>query len=95
MNDNDATANWSALHGWCAAKLRSTSLHSSWTAPSHEENAWTCCTNAAAAFSWNPDRAARWRAWCRDFADIDARSVDDFRTLDGVISWLSKHAQQT
>jgi [acyl-carrier-protein] S-malonyltransferase len=29
------------------------------------------------------------------FADSDARSVDDFRTLDGVASWLSKHAQQT
>ncbi|MCG6933299.1 MAG: acyltransferase domain-containing protein [Gallionella sp.] len=29
------------------------------------------------------------------FEDIDARSVDDFRTLDGVSSWLAKHAQQT
>ena len=25
------------------------------------------------------------------FADVDARSVDDFRSLDGVCSWLSKH----
>jgi [acyl-carrier-protein] S-malonyltransferase len=29
------------------------------------------------------------------FAGNDARSVDDFRTLKGVSSWLSKHAQQT
>jgi [acyl-carrier-protein] S-malonyltransferase len=27
------------------------------------------------------------------FDDVDARSVDDFRSLDGVSSWLSKHAQ--
>jgi hypothetical protein len=27
------------------------------------------------------------------FADIDARSVDDFRSLDGVASWLSRHAR--
>lgn len=26
------------------------------------------------------------------FADVDARSVDDFRSLDGVSSWLSRHA---
>jgi len=26
------------------------------------------------------------------FADVDARSVDDFRSLDGVTSWLSRHA---
>ncbi len=26
------------------------------------------------------------------FGDVDARSVDDFRTLEGVSSWLSKHA---
>lgn len=26
------------------------------------------------------------------FADVDARAVDDFRSLDGVASWLSKHA---
>jgi hypothetical protein len=26
------------------------------------------------------------------YADADARSVDDFRSLDGVFSWLSKHA---
>ena len=25
------------------------------------------------------------------FADVDARAVDDFRSLDGVSSWLSKH----
>jgi [acyl-carrier-protein] S-malonyltransferase len=25
------------------------------------------------------------------FADVDARSVDDFRSLDGVSSWLSRH----
>lgn len=25
------------------------------------------------------------------FADVDARAVDDFRTLDGVTSWLAKH----
>ena len=25
------------------------------------------------------------------YADVDARSVDDFRSLDGVSSWLSKH----
>ncbi|MGA7595786.1 MAG: acyltransferase domain-containing protein [Gallionella sp.] len=29
------------------------------------------------------------------YTGIDARSVDDFRSLDGVSSWLSKHAQQT
>lgn len=27
------------------------------------------------------------------FADVDARAVDDFRTLAGVSSWLSKHAR--
>ena len=27
------------------------------------------------------------------FADVDARAVDDFRSLDGVSSWLSKHAR--
>jgi [acyl-carrier-protein] S-malonyltransferase len=27
------------------------------------------------------------------FADVDARSVDDFRSLDGVSSWLAKHAR--
>jgi [acyl-carrier-protein] S-malonyltransferase len=26
------------------------------------------------------------------FGDIDARAVDDFRSLDGVTSWLQKHA---
>lgn len=26
------------------------------------------------------------------FADVDARAVDDFRSLDGVSSWLAKHA---
>jgi [acyl-carrier-protein] S-malonyltransferase len=26
------------------------------------------------------------------FADVDARSVDDFRSLDGVSFWLSKHS---
>ncbi|MGA9666517.1 MAG: acyltransferase domain-containing protein [Gallionella sp.] len=26
------------------------------------------------------------------FADVDARSVDDFRSLEGVCSWLAKHA---
>jgi [acyl-carrier-protein] S-malonyltransferase len=26
------------------------------------------------------------------FGDVDARSVDDFRSLDGVNSWLQKHA---
>jgi len=25
------------------------------------------------------------------FADVDARAVDDFRSMDGVSSWLSKH----
>ena len=27
------------------------------------------------------------------FADVDARAADDFRSLDGVSSWLSKHAR--
>jgi [acyl-carrier-protein] S-malonyltransferase len=27
------------------------------------------------------------------FGDVDARAVDDFRSLDGVSSWLSKHTQ--
>jgi [acyl-carrier-protein] S-malonyltransferase len=27
------------------------------------------------------------------FADVDARAVDDFRSLDGVSSWLSRHTQ--
>lgn len=27
------------------------------------------------------------------FDDVDARAVDDFRSLDGVSSWLSKHTQ--
>jgi [acyl-carrier-protein] S-malonyltransferase len=27
------------------------------------------------------------------FADVDARSADDFRSLDGLSSWLSKHTQ--
>ncbi len=27
------------------------------------------------------------------FSDVDARAVDDFRSLDGVSSWLSKHAR--
>lgn len=26
------------------------------------------------------------------FNDVDARSVEDFRSLDGVVSWLAKHA---
>ena len=26
------------------------------------------------------------------FADVDARAVDDFRSLEGVCSWLAKHA---
>jgi hypothetical protein len=25
------------------------------------------------------------------YADVDARAVDDFRSLDGVSSWLQKH----
>lgn len=27
------------------------------------------------------------------FSDVDARAVDDFRSLDGVSSWLSRHAR--
>jgi len=38
-----------------------------------------------------PGRALARMAQVR-FADADARSVDDFRSLDGVSSWLSKHA---
>jgi [acyl-carrier-protein] S-malonyltransferase len=26
------------------------------------------------------------------FEDVDARAVDDFRSLDGVSSWLTKHS---
>jgi len=29
------------------------------------------------------------------FDDVDARAVDDFRCLDGVISWLSKHVPKS
>jgi [acyl-carrier-protein] S-malonyltransferase len=29
------------------------------------------------------------------YADVDARSVDDFRSLDGVSSWLAKHANKS
>jgi [acyl-carrier-protein] S-malonyltransferase len=39
-----------------------------------------------------PGRALARMAQAR-FADIDARSVDDFRSLDGVASWLSRHAR--
>jgi len=38
-----------------------------------------------------PGRALARMAQAR-FADADARSVDDFRSLDGVSSWLSRHA---
>ena len=27
------------------------------------------------------------------FVDVDARSVDEFRSLDGLSSWLSRHAR--
>lgn len=39
-----------------------------------------------------PGRALARMAQSR-FADADARSVDEFRSLDGVSSWLSKHTQ--
>jgi [acyl-carrier-protein] S-malonyltransferase len=29
------------------------------------------------------------------FADVDARAVDDFRSLDGVSAWLAKHTQSS
>jgi len=38
-----------------------------------------------------PGRALARMAQAR-FADVDARSVEDFRSLDGVTSWLSRHA---
>ena len=47
-------------------------------------------------FSFSGPQAARLARMLQGrFAGIDARSVDDFRTLDGMSSWLSKHAQQT
>ena len=39
-----------------------------------------------------PGRALARMAQAR-FADIDARSVDDFRSIDGLSSWLSRHAR--
>lgn len=42
-------------------------------------------------FELGPGRALARMAQAR-FADADARSVDDFRSLDGVSSWLSRHA---
>jgi len=39
-----------------------------------------------------PGRALARMAQAR-FADADSRSVDDFRSLEGVSSWLSKHAR--
>jgi [acyl-carrier-protein] S-malonyltransferase len=39
-----------------------------------------------------PGRALARMAQAR-FPDVDARAVDDFRSLGGVISWLSRHVQ--
>ena len=39
-----------------------------------------------------PGRALARMAQAR-FADVDARSADDFRSIDGLSSWLAKHPQ--
>jgi [acyl-carrier-protein] S-malonyltransferase len=38
-----------------------------------------------------PGRALARMTQCR-FSDVDARAVDDFRSLEGISAWLAKHA---